>query len=584
MISIRLRAPLFPSSFPIAIRFVQDLEDVSPAWPILPPTLGSANTFQHRSWLSLQPTRVRSSHSTHRLSIGFASNIHKASTAVHLPIAPCVLQQRCRFNNADAALSILGSFTRWRSALQASNLTSGWHFSIAMCTQQHFVSQHRSVLQSTRTRYQAIDVMATRYSSMWQQQFQWAAPYLPYGPRPAQWRCDVLRIATPGHARLRLKETPSSLRMVFEPLAKVCRWDEGGGYKQAHPVLPALDFVIPIEPTWQRSYVMQPSILCERLSDGQSIAITQISISKRRGNFAKACAVTFQSKIDMERARNQPLKVVINGYEHRVIIEQCSSLRSFGDASYQGQGRSLAALLASPYQLATTYANASDRSLLGIVSDLLDGTGWSAVAEGFADFTIPAGAFSIQGKAPLEAIATQLDGIGLMLHANDATKQLKLIPKWPVAPWRIATQSPAIVFHQGVMQSLSDSEEISRLCNGIYVRGEQVGISAHVKRQGTAGDVTPNDINHPLIVTPIAAQLCGTAALSDTGNKRRWQLTAPVMPTLPIVTEGQLIGIRDDLDQLHLAMVDSWSVTATMSSDGAVSVKQSISALEPLEV
>ena len=57
-----------------------------------------------------------------------------------------------------------------------------------------------------------------------------------------------------------------------------------------------------------------------------------------------------------------------------------------------------------------------------------------------------------------------------------------------------------------------------------------------------------------------------------------------VMATLPIVTEGKLIGIRDELGLLHLAMVDSWSVTASISADGAVSVKQNFAALEPLEI
>lgn len=584
MITLRFNLAHISSPFPIAIRFVRVDVEATPPWPIVSPNLWIALGLRlSTSALGIEMP-LRSCRPFQQQRVGMLGALEQVVSQCSMPMLRWLLQSQSRFETKAPAMAWHNNVGGWVVAVVSTGHVVRWQKAELAHTVHQFASGRYVIGRSTRANYQYVPAMTYRQLSPWQQSKPHVSLHWRYGPRPAQWRCELLQTNLNGQARMRFDAKPSSTRLVFEPPAKVCRWDEGGGYKHAHDVLPVIDFVIPIEPTWLRSYLMQPSILCERLSDGQTIAISQISISQRRGNFAKAVNVTFQSHIDMQRARNESLKVVINGYEHRVLIEQFSTSRRFGDASFQGQGRSLLALLASPYQLPITYANSTPRSLLGILSDLLNGSGWTVKLQGFSDFTIPEGAFSVQGKAPIEAIAAQLDGIGVMLHANDIRKELTLLPKWPIVPWQMANQSPAIVFHQGVIQSLSESEELSPLCNGIYVRGEQVGVSAHVKRQGTAGNVTPNDISHPLVVTAVAAQLCGTAALADTGKKRQWQITAPVMATLPIVTEGQLIGIRDELGFLHIAMVDSWSVSASISADGAVSVKQSFTVLEPLEV
>lgn len=584
MIIVRFSTVLSHVPPVIALRFGRDSDEASPDWPILQPNMSTARTLYGCSSLHSTDVRMRSSRYDIRLRSHLFCITRSTGSLVRLPVKSHTVQNTAKWISTGWENVQAKTVFAWLSDTE-SNAMRLCSSNSALLRNVYSVRVYSGkVLQSLGLGYQKLYKAFLPYQSGWRARFCEHPVPLVYGPKPAEWRCVPVRSNIYGQATLRFNSKSSARRIAFEPVAMSCRWDEGGGYKHAHDVLPALDFTVPIEPAWRRSYVMQPSIICERLSDGQTIAISQITISQRRGNFAKAVSVTFQSHIDMQRARNEPLKVVINGYEHRVLIERFSTSRRFGDANFQGQGRSLLALLASPYQLPITYANSTPRSLLGILSDLLNGSGWTVKAQGFSDFTIPEGAFSVQGKAPIEAIAAQLDGIGVILLSNDIRKELTLVAKWPIVPWQMANQSPAIVFHQGVIQSLSESEELSPLCNGVYVRGEQVGVSAHVKRQGTAGNITPNDISHPLIVTAIAAQLCGTAALADTGKKRQWQLTAPVMATLPIVTEGQLIGIRDELDLLYIAMIDSWSVTASIAADGAVSVKQSFTALEPLEV
>lgn len=583
MIIIRFSQSYTPSSPPVILRFAGNEEPV-PAWPIVLPNLVTAKLTRYQTPMICSANLMRKAGSAYRHVFVFGHRSVVECQRSYWPSSTAMYQSTHRVKYDVAAHSAATRLGSIAGALNCRNTSFTWSDANAVGCTYGLVNETNALHQSTRTAMNSLQAIEQINYAAWFGKDAKVSSRLSYGPAPAKWICSSKYVSARGLAKIRFDNKPSSLYISFEIPAQFCQWNEGGGYKSSHDVLPVIDFVIPIEPVWRRSYVMQPTITCERLSDGQAIAISGISISKRRGNFAKSVSVTFQSKIDSDRARNHPLKVTINGYEHRVVIEQFSKSLSFGTSSYQGQGRSIVALLASPYQLPVTFANPVARSLVGVLSDLLDGSGWTVIAEGFSDFTIPPGAFSIQGKAPIEAIAAQLDGLGLMLLTNDITKELRLAPKWPVVPWLMENQNPAIVFHEGVIQSLSESEEINTLCNGVHVRGEQVGVKAHVKRSGSAGDVTPNDISHPLIVTSVAAQLCGTAALSETGRKRVWQLTAPVMANLPIVTEGQLVGIRDELNNLHRAMVDSWTVTASISADGAITVKQSFSALEPLEV
>lgn len=583
MISLRFSQSYTPALPPVLLRFAGNEEPV-PAWPIVLPNLVTAKLARYQTLMIGSSNLIRNAGISHRndFVIGHKSVVECQRS--YWPSATGIYKSTNQYKY-DVAQHIAATGLRSQAgSLNRRDTTFLWSDANTVGKAYDLINATDALHQLTRTAMKSSSTIEQGNFARWLGKGVKVSSRISYGPAPAKWICSSKYVSARGLAKIRFDSKPSSLSISFEVPPQFCQWSEGGGYKNSHDVLPVIDFVIPIEPVWRRSYVMQPTITCQRLSDGQAIAISSITISKRRGNFAKSVSVTFQSKIDSDRARNQPLKVTINGYEHRVIIEQFSKSLSFGSSSYQGQGRSIIALLASPYQLPVTFANPVSRSLVGVLSDLLDGSGWSVIAEGFSDFTIPPGAFSIQGKAPIEAITSQIDGLGLMLLSNDITKELRLSPKWPVVPWQMESQNPAIVFHEGVIQSLSESEEINPLCNGVHVRGEQVGVKAHVKRSGSAGDVTPSDISHPLIVTAVAAQLCGTAALSESGRKRVWQLTAPVMANLPIVTEGQLVGIRDELNNLHRAMVDSWTVTASVSADGAITVKQSFSALEPLEV
>ncbi|MFB2653881.1 hypothetical protein [Shewanella seohaensis] len=422
----------------------------------------------------------------------------------------------------------------------------------------------------------------------WQGDSVKTATNLQWGyPRP-RWVCSDrwLDFAPKGKVTLLFdkpfvpKLAPISLQ--FDAVPMVCHWDNGGGPINANPILPNLDFKIPIEPQIRRYYLMQPTVTCVRVSDSLPIVISNVSISHSRGQWARAVSLEFSSRIDAERAHNELLLITINGYEFYAMAEQPSVSKVFGSATYNSTGRSRVAELAAPYKLPLSYTNATARSFAGLLGDLLQNTGWMVELNGIPDFTIPAGAFSVGNKTPIEAVAEAVGQLGCMVLTDDATKKLTIVPRWPTAPWAMATAVPDIVLHDAVITSYSDSVSRNPLCNVVWLRGEQQGIDAKVKRAGSAGNIPAADIIAQLIVDNQAARVAGTNALAETGDKLTVNIAMPVMADLPPVTPGMLVGVTINSD-VFKGVCDSWTIRATVSERGDIDIEQSVTLICPLE-
>jgi hypothetical protein len=410
-----------------------------------------------------------------------------------------------------------------------------------------------------------------------------------WGPHAPRWVCSTRYLPPVGKVTMRFGEpwasAVSPLQLRFTPSAKVCYFDDGGGLIDAHPTLPSFDFKIPIEPQIRRYYLMQPTITCVRVSDNLPIVITSCSISQSRGQWAKSVSMEFSSRIDAQRAHNELLLITINGYEFYAIAEQPSSSKVFGSETHSSTGRSRAAELASPYLLPISYTNTVARSFGGIISDILQQgaptAGWTVELNGIADFTVPAGAFSVGNKSPIDAINEAATQLGCMILADDATRKLTIIPRWPTAPWLMATAVPDLTLHDAVITNYSESVERNPLCDVVWLRGEQQGISAKVKRTGSAGNIPAPDINAQLIVDNQAARIAGTNALADTGDKLNINLTLPVMADLPPAVPGMLIGIREGAE-VFKGTCDSWSIRASVTDRGDIDIEQTITVIRSI--
>ncbi|KZK66721.1 hypothetical protein A1L58_04725 [Shewanella baltica] len=403
-----------------------------------------------------------------------------------------------------------------------------------------------------------------------------------WGFHEPRWVCSTNYRPPVGKVTLRFNEPlstqPNPIVLRFTTSPNYCYWDDGGGLIDANPPLPTIDFKIPIEPQIRRSYLMQPQISCVRVSDGVAVVLRSVSISQSRSQWASSGSLAFSSRIDADRAANELLKISINGYDFYLLCESPSESKAFGKTSYSATGRGRLATLASPNRKAINYVNVVARSFIGLMADIVANTGWT-VASKISDYPVPANAFSYAAKTPAEAINMMANSIGAMLDVNDETQTITVIPQWPVVPWNTASAIPDVILHDGVILEFNERIDIRPDANAVFVRGEQQGVAAKVKRFGTAGDNFAADIVDKLITDNQAARMRATAELANAGNKVQNSIRAKVMADLPPMRLGMLIGVRKGAE-VFKSVCESFSISGSVNeSTGKVTVNQTVTLL-----
>ena len=411
--------------------------------------------------------------------------------------------------------------------------------------------------------------------------------HIRWGFTEPRWVCSDkwLDFAPKGAFSLTFDEpfsTNASLIVLrFDTVPMVCHWDNGGGTINGSPTLPPIDFKVPIEPQIRRLYLMQPVLTCHRVSDELELVIKSVSITDSRSQFVSTANIEFSSKGDAELAKNQLLRININGYDYFVISEQPSKREAWNSGSYTSNGRGKAAELLTPWDTAISYSNSAARSFAGVLGDLIENTGWTIALSGVTDFTIPAGIATISDKTPLEAVNEFVGMVGCMLSQDDANNIITVLPRWPTSPWLMDSATADVNIHDAVIIDYSSNETISEQCNASWVRGEQQGVDAKVTLTGTAGDIATADISNALIVDVIAARLAGTNAIAETGNGEDIQVSLPVMADLPPLKKGQLVGVTWRTD-VYKALCDAVTISASVDDNGAVTVQQQAKLLRKL--
>jgi hypothetical protein len=400
-----------------------------------------------------------------------------------------------------------------------------------------------------------------------------------YGPSDSEYICVWKNHPKPGLVIMTFSgQTPVAtqpLDLKFSPTEKICYFIEGGGLLRAHDDLPVLDRKISISPQLRSSYIMQPTITCVRVRDNLEILITSFNYQMARTQFAATCSVKFCSKVDYNRSLNELLKITVNGYDFHTTIEQPSSSLRFNAKSFSGSGRSRLSELSSPKQRPTNYTNTVAKTLAGLMSDIVLNSGWTIDSSKIIDYAVPALAFSYNNKTPAEALKMCADGIGAMLKVNDITKVIEVIPKWPVMPWDTETAVCDVILNSSVILQHDTDTILKNTSNVVFVRGEQLGVHCKIKQSNTLADLYASDVIDQLITHNQGAVQRGSCELANTGDKEQSTIRTKIMPDLPPITPGMLIGIQND-GQVYKATCDSISISASVGRDFKVTVNQTM--------
>jgi hypothetical protein len=241
------------------------------------------------------------------------------------------------------------------------------------------------------------------------------------------------------------------------------------------------------------------------------------------------------------------VEALINGVAYRALVERIERSREFGKSDLRVTGRGKTALLDAPYAPTRNFSNTQARTAQQLMGDILTvngvSLGWE-VQWGLVDWLVPSGVFSHQGSyiGALNQIAAAAGGY-VQPHAS--TQTLKILPRYPSAPWEWDSVAPDFELPADVTSRESIQWLEKPAYNRVFVAGQEVGVLAQVTRGGTAGDVLAPMVVDSLITEASAARQRGIAVLADTGRQIELSLRLPVLAETGIIAPGAFVAYRD---------------------------------------
>lgn len=343
------------------------------------------------------------------------------------------------------------------------------------------------------------------------------------------------------------------------------------GLKCKDPDNPEIEtVVVPV----QKAYIVINNVNLHRVSDNAVLPTLALSLSLDAGSWTWAFDATVPAKYQgLVEPVDGPveLRATVNGVEFRVFAESMSRERVFGQSNLRISGRGRNAVLDAPYAPIASFLNTTERTANQLAEDALLYNGvnvggaepW-AIQWGLTDWLVPAGAFVHQGShiSALNAIAQAAGGY---LQPHRTQKVLRILPKYPQAPWAWVNVTPDFELPSAVTVSESVQWEDKARYNRVFVSGQQGGVLGQVTRAGTAGDLVAQMVTDALITHADAARQRGLSVLADTGRIATVGLSLPVLAQTGVIEPGKFVRYIDG-GVTRLGIVRSTSVQVGASA------------------
>ncbi|ENV09556.1 hypothetical protein F966_02214 [Acinetobacter higginsii] len=292
-----------------------------------------------------------------------------------------------------------------------------------------------------------------------------------------------------------------------------------------------------------------------RLDNGQEIQIYSGDYSTDRSSWSWSYNLTipFYEKSKTEPIDGKPviLKIMINGNEHRMLLENISRSRQFGKETYKLSGRSPTALLDAPYAPTRSFTQENERSSVQLVQaeldrvnsnivlnwDLIDALGW----------ILPPESLSYSNLTPIAAIKLIVEAAGGFIYSEPASNTLTIKPRYKKTWWdSIAIDEYDRVIPESIVTDQSTNYEPYPDYNGVFLTNDRNGDTGQIKRVGTAGDVLQESINSPLLTSTTVMHSKGREVLAKAGLIENHSLLMPITQQIGLCLPGELVAFNGD--------------------------------------
>lgn len=241
------------------------------------------------------------------------------------------------------------------------------------------------------------------------------------------------------------------------------------------------------------------------------------------------------------------LIATINGESLRVLVENIQRERRWGEAWLRVSGRGRAAFLAAPLAPVTQYTNTSAMTAQQALSATLTTNGvpigWTIDWQ-IEDWQIPAGIWSHNGTW-IDAAKRIAEAGGAYVQSHDTDQTLRILPRYPTAPWIWSSSTPDIALPEDVVEVEGIEWQEKPDYNAVWVHGGEQGRADRIIIGTTGGTNPAPTIVDELATDPAMTRQRGLALLGDTGKQAQISLRLPVLPETGMIRPGTLIEYQE---------------------------------------
>lgn len=316
-----------------------------------------------------------------------------------------------------------------------------------------------------------------------------------------------------------------------------------------HAVPPPLGpIIVPV----RKTYVAHNNVTLYRLPAGVEFQASAFSLDVDADSWTFTWSASLHSSARAHLVRTDPaervqVQAVVNGINLRLVIDSMGRSRAFPEDRIQVSGRGRSAELGDT---ALSFGNTAARTAQQLMQDVLTvngvSLGWDLDWQ-IEDWLVPANTWLFQGSyiAALQDIA---GAVGAYIQPHFTDQVLRVLPRYPVAPWNWAADLDADIILPVGATSVEGVEEVIRPdYNQVHVGGLKApAVFGPVKRAGTAGDIEPDPVLHALITATEAHRQRGLAVLSDTGLQEHVTVKTLLLPETGIIMPGKVVSYVSD--------------------------------------
>ncbi len=332
-----------------------------------------------------------------------------------------------------------------------------------------------------------------------------------------------------------------------------------------------------------RRYIMQHAVSVVRLPDLLPLSVLGFDISIDRDSWAWTLSLTLADRASYHAIMpdgSGPKSVQINASGHvwTFVIDKAREGRRMPQSTFTASGRSLTAQLAEPYAIARPYINPSPTTAAQAAARELEFTGFGLDWQ-CDDWSIPAGAWHYDRETPMSAIARIARACGGIVQSHPSDPTVIVKPAYPAAPWNFASETPSVIIDGQSVYEMGRDWVPGPGYLGVYVSGEAHGVLVNVVRAGSAGSPYAEMVVDPLVTATEPARGIALRVIADSDNQTIEPIQLPLAPDPAppgVIHPGELVQIEDPVHGIYKALCASTSINCSLSSEGAVSLTQTI--------